>query len=67
MNRHGLNNYGKYSSIGFQMIAIMVAGVFGGIYLDKWLHSKPIFTIVLSLISVALSMYYTIKDVSKTK
>ena len=49
------------------MIAIMVAGVFGGIYLDKWLHSKPIFTIVLSLISVALSMYYTIKDVSKTK
>jgi F0F1-type ATP synthase assembly protein I len=67
MNRHDLNNYGKYSSIGFQMIAIMVAGVFGGIYLDKWLHSKPIFTIVLSLISVALSMYYTIKDVSKTK
>jgi F0F1-type ATP synthase assembly protein I len=67
MNRQNLSNYGKYSSIGFQMIAIMVAGVFGGIYLDKWLHSKPIFTIVLSLLSVALSMYYTIKDLSKTK
>jgi len=53
--------------MGFQMIAIMTAGVFGGIYLDKWLHTKPIFTIVLSLISVALSMYYTIKDLSKTK
>jgi len=67
MNRQDLNNYGKYSSMGFQMIAIMTAGVFGGIYLDKWLHTKPIFTIVLSLISVALSMYYTIKDLSKTK
>jgi F0F1-type ATP synthase assembly protein I len=67
MNRQNLDNYGKYSSLGFQMIAIMIAGVFGGIYLDKWLHSKPIFTIVLSLISVALSMFYTVKDLSKTK
>jgi hypothetical protein len=61
-----LNNYAKYSSMGLQMGAIITAGVLGGIQLDKWLQLKfPIFTLVLTLLSVFLAMYYFIKDILK--
>ncbi|CAN5326189.1 hypothetical protein BH10BAC1_BH10BAC1_10810 [soil metagenome] len=61
-----LNNYAKYSGMAIQMIAIIVGGVFAGVYLDKWLALKfPIFTLVLTLLSVFLAMYYFIKDVIK--
>lgn len=49
-----------------QMAAIIVGGVLGGIYLDKWLAFEfPLFTLVLTLLSVFLAMYYFIKDVIK--
>ena len=48
-----LNNYAKYSSIAFQMLAIILIGVWGGYKLDEWLDLKfPIFTVTLSLLSV---------------
>lgn len=60
------NNYIKYSSMGIQMAAIITGGVFGGIQLDKWLKLKfPVFTLVLTLVSVFLAIYYFIKDVMK--
>jgi len=52
----------KYAGIGFQMLAIILIGVFGGIYLDKWLHTKNIFTLILSLISVVAAIFVAIKD-----
>jgi hypothetical protein len=61
-----LNNYAKYSSMGLQMGAIITGGVLGGIQLDKWLQLKfPIFTLLLTLLSVFLAMYYFIKDILK--
>jgi F0F1-type ATP synthase assembly protein I len=61
-----LNNYAKYSSMGIQMGAIIVGGVLGGIQLDKWLQLKfPVFTLVLTLLSVFLAIYYFIKDLLK--
>lgn len=61
-----LSNYGKYSSIAFQMLAIILLGVWGGVKLDEWLKlSFPVFTIVLSLFSVALAIYSVVKDLLK--
>jgi len=61
-----LNNYAKYSSLGFQMVVIILIGVFGGLKLDKYLAWKiPVFTVVFSLLSVALAIYYAIKDFLK--
>jgi len=61
-----LNNYAKYSGMAVQMAAIIVGGVLGGIQLDKWLALKfPVFTLVLTLLSVFLAMYYFIKDIIK--
>jgi hypothetical protein len=54
--------------MAIQMAAIIVGGVLGGIELDKLLAIKfPIFTLVLTLLSVFLAMYYFIKDVIKKK
>jgi ATP synthase protein I len=68
-NQKGLNNYARYSGVGFQMIIIILAGTFGGIKLDKIISFKfPVFTILLSFISVLLAMYIVIKEVlSKDK
>lgn len=63
--RH-LNNYAKYSSIAFQMLVIILAGVFGGYKLDQWLDlTFPVFTVVLSLLSVILAIYTVVKDLLK--
>lgn len=60
-----LDDYIKYSGIGLQMVAIIIIGVFAGVKLDKVLElSVPVFTLVLSLGSVAFTMYYLIKKLS---
>jgi F0F1-type ATP synthase assembly protein I len=67
-NQSNLNNYAKYSTIAFQMIAIILVGVFGGIKLDQVVRIEfPVFTVVLTIVSVILSMYYAIKDLLKMK
>lgn len=55
--------------MGFQMGAIIFAGMYGGIKLDEYLGIKkfPVFTIVLSLASVFGAIYFVIKDVLKKK
>jgi hypothetical protein len=66
--KNPLKNYAKYSSIAFQMLVIILLGVFGGYKLDQYLELKfPVFTLVLSLASVALAIYYAIKDFLKNK
>ena len=60
-----LFNYAKYSSLAFQMIFIILLGVFGGIKLDEWLGLKPVLTITLTILAVILSIYYAIKDLLK--
>ncbi len=61
-----LKTYAKYSAIGFQMLFIVLAGVFGGMQLDKLVHWRfPVFTVVLSLLAVFAAIYYVIKDLLK--
>lgn len=57
-------NYAVYSGIGFQMIAIIGAFTFAGHYLDQSTgSSQPIWTAILALIGVCISIYTTIKMV----
>lgn len=57
-----LNSYMRYSGMAFQMGIIIAAGTFGSIKLDKWLNTKPFFTIVGSLLSIAIAMYLSLRD-----
>jgi hypothetical protein len=61
-----LFNYGRYSGMAFQMLAIILLGVFGGVKLDKWLElSFPVFTLLLSVLSVILSIYQAVRELLK--
>ena len=66
-NKRALNNYAKYSSMAFQMLVIILLGLFAGYKLDIWLHTKPILTVILSLASVILAIYIVTKDLLKKK
>jgi len=64
--KKSLDNYTRYSSIAFQMLIIILIGVFGGIKLDEWLKlTIPVFTIILSILSVILAIYTVTKDLLK--
>jgi F0F1-type ATP synthase assembly protein I len=62
----GINDFGRYSGIAFQMIGIILVTVWGGVKLDKltgWhIH---VFTIVLSLLGVFAAIYTAVKDFIK--
>jgi len=48
------------------MFAIIGLGIFGGVKLDQWLGMGfPVFTVLLSIISVAAAIYTAIKDLIK--
>ncbi|MEI7584690.1 AtpZ/AtpI family protein [Runella sp.] len=60
----GVSTFAKYSGLGFQMLATIGLGVYGGLKLDEWQQNKfPLWTLVLSLGSVAGSLYLLIKQV----
>jgi F0F1-type ATP synthase assembly protein I len=62
----GIQEYGRYSGIAFQMAGIILVTVWGGVKLDKltgW-HT-PVFTIVLSLFGVSAAIYTVIKEFMK--
>ena len=60
--RKGSRSWMKYSGMAFQMIGIILAFVFGGIYLDEWLGSDPWATVVLSLLGVTAGLYVSLRD-----
>ncbi|HOY30747.1 MAG TPA: AtpZ/AtpI family protein [Bacteroidales bacterium] len=61
-----LDDYARYSSIALQMLVIIVLGIGGGYLLDRWTGLKfPVFTVVLSFLSVAVAIYVAIKDFIK--
>lgn len=52
-------SYLHYSGMGFQMAAIIGLGTYGGWWIDQrtgW--EFPLFTIVLSLGSIAMALYF---------
>jgi len=62
-----LNKYARFSGIAFQMIVIIALGTYGGYKLDeKYPNKYQAYTIILSLLSVVISMYYVIKAVNRT-
>ena len=65
---NSMRNYGRYSSLAFQMMVIVLGGVFLGYKLDQWMHlQKHVFLIILSFLSVFLALYVTFRDLMKFK
>ncbi|NOX48658.1 MAG: AtpZ/AtpI family protein [Chlorobi bacterium] len=66
--KNSLSSYARYSNIAIQMLVVILLGVFGGFKLDHWLGLQfPVFTLILSLLSVVLAIYLVTKDLLKKK
>jgi len=61
--RNQLKAYAKFSSIGLQMMAIIAAGSFFGVYLDKNTDTNY-YTTTLSLISVFVAIIFVLKKIT---
>ena len=63
-NKNG-SKFVKFSALSIQMAVLIGGGAWGGSALDaKMQNSKPIFTIVFSLLGIGLSLYFVIKEAS---
>jgi len=50
------------------MFAIIGIGIYGGVKLDQWLEMRfPVFTVLMSIISVAAAIYSAVKGLLKKK
>lgn len=62
------NAYIKYTNMAIQMAAIIGIGSWGGYKLDEYYKNEtPVFTIVLSLVSIFAAMYVSLKDLISPK
>lgn len=63
-----VNNYVRYSSMVFQMAALIGLGVWGGRQLDEWIGLKfPAFTLIFLFIGIFVGMFWSLKDLLKKK
>ncbi len=60
------NAYAKYSALAFQMLGTILAFTYAGYKIDEWQENQiPGWTLALSLISIAASLYLFIRGVLK--
>jgi len=58
----------KYSGLAFQMIAIILLVLYGGMKLDEYLEKEfPLFTFLGAISGVVLSLYFVLKDLLNKK
>jgi F0F1-type ATP synthase assembly protein I len=63
-----LHKYAYYTSIAFQMLAIILLCTYAGVKLDAWIETRiPVFTIILSLSGVIIAIYQVTRDLIKKK
>ena len=61
-----LNNYLRYSGLGFQIAGSVGLGVLIGYGLDKWLKtSGPYFTLAFSVVFMVAGLYLGLRDFMK--
>lgn len=61
----GLKSYAKFSGIVFEMLAIIGGGAWLGNKIDQKAGREiPVFTIIFSLVAIALALYLVIKQVN---
>jgi ATP synthase protein I len=57
-------NYGIAFELGFRLGISVILGLGGGLLLDAWLRTSPIFTLIGMVLGIGAAMY-TIWDVAR--
>ena len=63
----GLQAYSRYSAIAIEMAVIIILTSIGGVKLDKAIDTKPLFTVILSLLGVAAAIWLVIREAVRNK
>ena len=58
-------NWGVAFDLGLRLGISVILGVGGGLLVDSWLHTSPIFTLIGMVLGIGAAMY-TIWDVAKS-
>jgi len=58
---------GLYASLGFILPAAGLVGAAGGWLLDHWLHTSPLFTIVLGFVGVAAGLIEVLRILGRAE
>lgn len=66
MEDENKNNWAKYANIGFQMAITIGLGVWLGTWLDKkFPNENSLFTLLMALLAIFVSLYYVIRQLPK--
>lgn len=66
MTRIPTNNLYRHTGLALQMLVIILAGVLGGLKLDRWLKlGIPLCTIIFSALSIGLAIYVAVREMDK--
>ena len=66
--KNKFDDFIRYSSLGFEMMAIIGAGTFGGYKIDQWMKNEfKGFTLGLMILSVILAIIYGTRNLLKKK
>jgi ATP synthase protein I len=64
--RKEIKNWARFSQMGIQMMATIGLGTWLGVWLDGHFATKnPLFTVVLSLLSIGVSLYNVVRQLPK--
>lgn len=64
------NKYGsvmKYAAVGTQMMVLLGLGVWGGLALDRQLHTSPLFLVLFPVLALFVSLYQLYRQLMKPK
>ncbi|MCF2443082.1 AtpZ/AtpI family protein [Dyadobacter sp. CY345] len=62
------SNFIRYSGMAMQMLGTILVFTYAGYKLDEWQVNKiPVWTLILSLTSIAASLYLLIRSMPKIK
>ncbi|OZM56791.1 hypothetical protein CIB95_11275 [Lottiidibacillus patelloidae] len=64
-NRNPFKAMALMSVILSQLVGATLVGVFGGIWLDGQIHTKPLFLVIGLLLGLAAGVYSTIRLVNR--
>ena len=65
-NQSNWTIYAIVSGFVFETLLILALGFLAGYYLDRWLNTSVVFTIVLMVLSVFYAIYHLIRRVNKS-
>ena len=66
LSKNKFDNFISYSTLGFEMMAIIGLGTYGGYKIDQWMGNEfKGFTLGLMILSVVLAIIYGTRNLLK--